>query len=294
MKTGELWIEQVLIGGLGIAVVALPWLPELLRAGSDVGTVAGLAGGSIALGIAFWLGIPLDRLADTLTDRLDRHARLRFALKRAKGQLLPREDPAGRLSPDLAPEDRLRVAGLRDSEAAAEWLEYHRSRVRLTRALAVYGPAVTLALVIGLQRLTRIQTLTPAWLLAILIAYVVWPALSACRKPLPRTDEREFLEYARTWGFVDGDRLAKPARQRGPGDLAAWLSEGQGLVAPAALLLAALACGWSSGHHALWLAAGAGTAMTVLSAWAWWRIGMTYRTYLYQLDHYRGAGGQRR
>lgn len=29
MKTTELWVEQVLIGGLGLGIVLLPWLREL-------------------------------------------------------------------------------------------------------------------------------------------------------------------------------------------------------------------------------------------------------------------------
>ena len=90
MKTSQLYIEQVLIGALIILIVSLPWLPEFLKIDlKDVSTVAGLAGGSLVLGAAFWLGIPFDRFSDTLLDRLNRHNRLRFTLRHARGTAVP-------------------------------------------------------------------------------------------------------------------------------------------------------------------------------------------------------------
>ena len=75
MKTSQLYIEQVLIGALIILIVSLPWLPEFLKIDlKDVSTVAGLAGGSLVLGAAFWL---------------NRHNRLRFTLRHARGTAVP-------------------------------------------------------------------------------------------------------------------------------------------------------------------------------------------------------------
>lgn len=285
MKTTELWIEQVLIGGLGMTVALLPWLPEVLAREPRVDFLAGLAGGSLALGLAFWLGIPLDRLADTLSERLDRHARLRFALTRARGRPLPQADARGRLDRDVGPEDRLRIAGLRDSEAAVSWIDYHRSRIRLTRAMALYGPALTITLVAGVERMRPDRSPVNLTVLAgILAAYVLWALLVRLSPALPRTDEAGLIRYATEWGFVDPGtaRVTRTATS----DISVWGAEWVSLAVPTALLAVALVQAGSSAAPWARLAAVAGAAVTVISAWAWWRIGFTFRTYLYELDRY--------
>jgi len=85
MKTTELYVEQVLIGLLVIAIGVLPWAPELRGklASMTIGE------GSVLLGLAFWLGIPFDQFADTLSERLERHNRLQFALRKVIGKELP-------------------------------------------------------------------------------------------------------------------------------------------------------------------------------------------------------------
>jgi hypothetical protein len=286
MKTSELYLEQVLIGALAIVIVVLPWLRELATKLSALDTASGLAGGSLALGLAFWLGIPLDRLADTLSERLDRHGRLRFALARAKGWPLPVADERGRLDRDVYPEDRLRIAGLRDKDAVVSWIDYHRSRIRLTRALALYGPAVTLMLTLGLERLRPIDppVVNVAWHALVAVAYLLWTVLVRLGGALPRTDEAALIAYARRWRFVDaeGSRLQKTTTR----DVAVWAAEWPSLVVPTALLAIALLVAASGEEAPTRIGACAGTVITLVSAWAWWRIGFTFRTYLYDLDQY--------
>jgi hypothetical protein len=69
MKTAELQVEHVLIGAVVLATGLVPWLPELSRWVEHHDNALNL------------VGIMFDRLADTLTEPLERHQRLRFGLR---------------------------------------------------------------------------------------------------------------------------------------------------------------------------------------------------------------------
>ena len=86
MKTTELYIEQVIIGLLVLTIAAAPWARELVGTLGEIN----IKEVSVFLGLAFLLGIPFDRFADTLSDRLERHHRLQFALDKWIGQKLPK------------------------------------------------------------------------------------------------------------------------------------------------------------------------------------------------------------
>ena len=139
MKTPELYLEQVFIGFLIVAIAALPWIPDLLSRAEDIKAGIGIIGGSAALGFAFFIGVPFDRLADTLTGRLDRRNRLKFAIGRENESKFV--DQSGTVIDDPFPENMLVILCRRD-KGASETEDYHRSRVRLTRALAAYAPAL--------------------------------------------------------------------------------------------------------------------------------------------------------
>jgi hypothetical protein len=179
MKTTELYIEQVLIGFAIVAIAVLLWLPRFWVLIQTSETHGAIAGASILLGIAFWLGIPFDRFADTLVERLDRHSRLRFALKSAEGKQAPTTTELTAV-PDLFPEAQLRIACLRDKKPIVDWHYYLRSRIRLSRALAVYGPALTLAATVGVQCLPAANPVCllaanpVCWLILIVVAYLAW------------------------------------------------------------------------------------------------------------------------
>ncbi len=294
MKSSELYFEQVLIGTLAMVTGGAPWLPELKTCLESLDTASAVAGSSFFLGLAFWIGIPLDRLADSISDRLDRHGRLRFALKRAAGTLLQEGARPDAPYPDLYPEDRLRIASLREGEAVVDWIDYDRSRIRLARSLALYSPALTLALTVGLDRMHHdpAPPLSSGWPVAILGAYFVWAFLNRCPKPLPRTDDPKIVSYARRWGFIettDQPVKAKP----GSTDLAVWASEWQGLVIPAGLLATSLLVALGRGRDVLSVVAAGGVSITILAAWTWWRISYTFRTYLSDLQRYPKASAAR-
>ena len=288
MKTSELYFEPIAIGALVMAILLLPGLPKLLYLDildiKEISTVAGIAGGSIALGIAFWLGIPFDRFADTLTDRLNRANRLRFALRLAVGKQLPASH-----EPDIFPEQQLLVDCMRDPAPILAWVDYHRSRIRLTRALAVYGPALTLMLTIALIGYESGIVPGPGGLEFILVgvAYTVWALIVTFSKPLPRTDDKALGSYADELHLRKNGLVQKTKFH----DTIVWLREWRTLIPPMSLLIAAIIfAAFSSTTNdkwRIWLAAFGGIAMTVISAWSWWQISLVYRGYLHRLDQAR-------
>src|SRR5215510_6076369 len=302
MKTTELYIEQVLIGLLIIAIAALPWVPELIPKLASVSTAAAIAEGSVLLGLAFWLGIPFDRFADTLSERLERHNRLQFALNNAIGEKLPvptQESLGTRLDKDIYAEDRLRLKGLRNDEAVVNWIEYHRSRIRLARALAVYGPALTFSMTLGVSRsLKEIpHSVSWLWLSSVAAGYFVWAILASppkvvrdklgnsrvlravFSKEVPRTDKAQFIEYAKKWERVENDHFTKGNYA----DPLLWVYEWRILAIPLLLFVWAISLGVENGTttaSVAWI----GAVLSVISAWSWWRISFTYRSYLRDLD----------
>lgn len=284
MKTTELYIEQVIIGFLVLAIVGLPWAPELKYQLGDIN----IAEGSVFLGLAFLLGIPFDRFADTLSERLERHHRLQFALDRYEGQKLPAPKPEPddkKLTKDIFTEDEYRLAGLREEDAVVNWIEYHRSRIRLARALAVYGPALTLSLTLSMARRDTGMSHREIgiWLIAVAGGYVVWSIFASSPKgalfgeELPRTDGALFIDYAKKRRHVNKEtgRVQK-------GSFAAvqlLFDESRSLVVPVAILVAALSFGLNYSSKTAWVAV-CGALVTVVSTWSWWRISSTYRAYL--------------
>ena len=292
MNTGELYVEQIVVGSLVLATAAMPWLPEIIEAVPSE-TAMSIVTASIAVGIAFLIGVPFDRLADTISDRLDAHNRLRFALKKAKGRRLePVDAEASGSGHDYFPEDRLRLSAFREAAPVVDWIDYHRSRIRLTRALWVYGPGCTLAATIGLSRWQVCeQSIDPArWLAVIVLAYVAWVALSF-RGKLPRTDHAgDFAEYAKNQGWLERDEVKDSERAKSVA--AVWLSEWPAWLIPLGLFVAALtaALGPAESNAILPMAAAMGGAATVLvSAWSWWRISDTFRSYLFDIARWPGV-----
>jgi hypothetical protein len=284
MKTTELYIEQVLIGFLIIVIVLLPWVPEVAARFTEGSAALAIVGGTTALGLGFWLGIPFDRIADTLSERLLRHNRLRFALNLACTRELPAEGADGKLASDLYPEDELRVRGLGRGPALVEWIDYHRSRIRLARAFAVYGPALTVTLSLGVwsfrHKLDDSDKIIAVG--GIVAAYLLWAILARVGEKLPRTDRKAFCEYAAKWGHLEpGSRRIK---ESGFGDGFIWVYEWPVLVVPVALLAAALLVGLHSEDPYVQLAGAGGTLLTLVFAWSWWRISHTFRTYLRDID----------
>lgn len=266
MKLGELFFEQVLIGLLVLAVLALPFAPQLMSAKlADVNTILGVAGGALVLAVAFVLGLMFDRIADSLADRLDAHNRLCYTLRQ--------KEPRQR---DPYPEDAYRITVLKLEKDVVLWMNYHRSRIRVARALMVYGPALAMAAVVGSAALAVPNGVSSslAWLVVVPLAYVAAGWVLAARKKLPRT-------YDDLSGYATVHRdLISPRDHRGAAG-AAWVLLKEPLVlAETLLLVLALAVAIATGSVGPIVTGVALIALTMLSAWTWWRISTTYRAYL--------------
>jgi hypothetical protein len=300
VKTGELLVEQVLIGSLMMVAAGLPWAPEILRMAREPGSALGIAGGASLVGVAYLLGILGDRLADTLTEEIERHQRLRFALTRR----LAAAAPPRRLPPpgegrweDPFPEDRLRLAVLRDAPAVVQWMDYHRSRVRITRAMAVWLPALTLAGVVAAARLSPVTSIAsrPVWAVVPVAVYgaVAWvmsrrhsaqdsrPASLGRGWPrAPRTDSPTAYDYGVANGFADDERSSRDRRRR---TLRRVLLSDPAVRGGAALIALSLGLALVPPVQGAPAAAAlAGVVVGILSSWSWWRISWTFRTYLLQ------------
>lgn len=281
MKTTELFVEQVFVGFLVLLIAALPFHPELLEqfgAANDLGTFGGIAVAAGLVGTAYLLGVVFDRLADSLLRGLDQHNRLRFALRGLKTWPDTWQDPFA--------EDRLRIRVFAKGGALVDWLDYLRSRIRLTRALATFGPGITLALVLATAR-TRENPALAWWLVVVPIAYVVLPTtlysaallLWPGRVETPSTGKgKKVRRY--------GGRRGYPGKHRARQRLALALDITLHPTTLSGLVLIGAAF-WLAYHFSSRAAFGAalgGTSLTALAGWAWWRISGTFMRYLKNVE----------
>jgi hypothetical protein len=167
MNTAELYVEPILIGALTVALLSLPFAPELwgMVRSDRFKSFDGVAFGALLVGVIYFVGILADRLMDTCLDALDRHNRVRFALSRlnapARFNLYEAKDrewifaDAGR--DDFFPEDIYRWRVFTHAPRIADSLDYIRTRIRLLRALAFLLPGLVFAGALGALRLTLVS-----------------------------------------------------------------------------------------------------------------------------------------
>ena len=264
MGTTELQAEQVIVGGVVLAAVLLPWTPEIVTALNVNRGMSQLVAGAGVVFVAYVLGVVFDRLADTLTDWLERVQRLRFV------EYALQSGQASEAAPDPFPENLLRMHVLGIGGDLSAWVDYHRSRMRIARALAVYMPFVTWSLVVGMIRLHHrprpsLHLMWPAALalfVMVLAAHLLEKRLKAPRTDDPAQKRRAFLaEHPTLW--------AHPA---------IWCSA---TLVIAAVTVAAYVESVRSmlGGRVIVPTVAAG-ALAAASGWAWWRISWTYRVYL--------------
>jgi hypothetical protein len=168
-------------------------------------------------------------------------------------------------------------------------MEYLRSRIRLTRALATSLPGITLALLLQKTRTNPDPTLTwtiVAATLPIAYALVLVPKLflpeDSLKRP-PKTDDLENVHaYMKDAGMLgeSHDERKSVLRLLWPDEL--WI--GWLLLTIAGSILV-----FSSGiyTHFWWLIAG--SVLTAIVGWSWWRITITFYAFLRNYDKYGTA-----
>jgi hypothetical protein len=272
MKTTEVFVEQVLIGLLVMLNLALMLPPEVTNQVKALDkTVLEALFVAAAIATAYLVGIVFDRCADTLLEDIERHCRLKTALQ---GKTPPIES-------DPFPEDKYRMKVLLNSEAAS-YSNYIRTRLRLTRAMAILIPALSVSFLLSK---TRGRIADPTWVTAAVSLGVIYGGALVAQlirskrikasdgstfwyKP-PRTNDREAVnEYLAEklsqkktllWGFA----ACEPAF---------W-----GFIAVTVL---GLALALKTDCRAFLAVPFLTIALTLLTGWTWWRITKTFLDFL--------------
>jgi len=295
MKTTELFVDQVLIGGLVLLVVGLlcPGFPPEGLFGARGDLLAQLAAAGLLVGIAYLVGIVYDRVADSLLVDLERRARLEYVLNRVGQEVA---DPGRGLEGDPFPESELRISVLRCAPAAS-YERYLRSRVRLTRSLCTLLPALALAASLRVLDVSRLNH--RLWIVGVvtlgttygivLCLKLVKPRKLGMGRALrgyepPRTDQ---LANVETYMAMTG-RI--PTGQE-PGRSVWWFWWQERLYAGLVLLtLAGCLLGTLAAQPTMVGLVLLGFVLTLLVGWCWRRILETYFAFLDDFRRHYPAG----
>ncbi|ODS33943.1 MAG: hypothetical protein SCARUB_00916 [Candidatus Scalindua rubra] len=265
MKTTELYVEQVLIGFFVIGIVIL-----LATHGSpnivwDTTTLKAIVGSTGLLAIAYLAGIVYDRCADTLLKDIEQHNRLRVGLKDI-------DLSNSVLISDPFPEQDIRTKILAKGSSIVEYLNYLRSRMRLTRSLATLVPALGLIWVLWV--LNELNEDDTKWKYGTLVISLVYGIALMCKifgwtyKPPETYELKEVNNYIKEHCKKDENKLT--------------LFRKTILFEPVYWGIYVLTIsGWIfvlkySGDNLLLLIPCASIGLTLLIGWCWWRISRTF------------------
>lgn len=284
MNTTELFAEQVLAGLLVMltgGLVFYPQLLELYHAHVDAKDyLEQIVAGGFILGAAYLAGMVYDRVADTLLQDLESHCRLRFAVGRVNPDII--QSSVENRDPFEDGKYRIRVLG---NESATGQMEYHRSRIRLTRTLTVALPGLTMALLLALDggRTSRwwgtFALTIPLVYLAMLLMKLI-QRRTLFKRPPKTYDTEELSEY-----YEKRARLlpkSNDGKARPPWVLISdevWI--GLALLFVFCLLLIVSTRSWGR----LWIPL-TGLVLTLLTGWVWWRISITFYAFLRDFNRY--------
>ena len=315
MKTTELYVEQILIGGLILAIFALPAAPDIVcwltasagaKGANNISLGLAVAGSVVGLSIAYLLGLIFDRVIDTLMDPWLCHLRLRFAHEQFAKIPIRTEDPF--------PEADLTLRVFQIGGDVAERFDYLRVRIRLSRAMAALGPGLTVATAVGLRRIFdpsfSIFSNDPLVLgFAIMAAYIVALTLTLFlrsagkiaikrwetnqnRTSQPPPPDEKADKTAAAWMSISPPRTDRRnafdlyAKKRGlngedAGRLAGvWdltLNPSFALAIAAVGVLVGLSIPW---HPVVTLVAVTGAVFTARAGWTWARVLNTHMQFL--------------
>jgi hypothetical protein len=303
MKATEIFVEQVLIGFVLLAIVsalaspcslaAFPGLdaiwelhaeyacPVLGTPGADeTKTPMDISLAVLATGLAYFLGLIYDRIADTLCAAWEQHNRLQIALKDVERDEMEGLPESG----DPFPEDKIRYV-LQGSPSRVEWADYLRSRIRLTRALATLIPALgaTSAVLIGApENAGPVAFVLLAIYLAVPAAAIMGRGkfeMQGLYPPKTRESEREKL---RAYWNENKRPTKEKGKYKGVTVGPRVLVHEPTLWGLAAAMLLTYWCGatGSLGHGTSIVIALVTGGLTMLIGNVWWRINRTFLYYL--------------
>ena len=297
MKTTELFVEQVLIGFMVLLVGALIFWGDVYAFVLKRSDKSGLIViGGILIGAAYLIGMVYDRIADTLLQDIEAQGRLQFALGRFKlksGKVRTTDTNPEEISADEGnvelfdpylinkkdpfSDGRYRITVLGNTEATAQ-MEYLRSRIRLTRAMATIIPALTIALLLAIDNGESDEWSTLA-ALVVPIAYggtlflkTLKPENALIVRPPKTYKLKEVDKYIARKGMKPG--ALKPWHIS---KLILWDEIWLGLLL---LTLAGIALILKTGIYELLTVVLVGLVSSVVVGWTWWRISMTFYAFV--------------
>jgi hypothetical protein len=164
VNTAQLYVEPIIVGSLVLALLSLPYAPEVMALvpTKPLKLPQGFALGAVLVGIAYLVGMLADRLIDSGLEAVEQHNRVRFACSKLKvDEKKPASDEQARIDAwigkslykDLYPEDRRRWWVYSSADRIVDFLDYVRTRMRLLRALAFLLPGLFYAAAIGAARM---------------------------------------------------------------------------------------------------------------------------------------------
>lgn len=285
MNTTELFAEQVIAGMLVMLAGGLVFFWPLLNVYNQYVGSAEYLEQIIAAGLvvatAYLIGMVYDRVADTLLQDLESHCRLRFAF----GKLYPKcVDEQGLPTRDPFEENRYRMVVL-DNPQATEHMEYLRSRIRLTRVMTVSIPGLTMALLLALDwgHASRwwglIALMIPLVYLAMLTLKVIrrWAMFERPPKTYHLVKLRDY--YTRRTRMIPKSCDRKAAFR--------WLFCDEAWIGLLLLLVSASVLIVSTRSWVRFWIPATGLVLTLLVGWVWWRISITFYTFLCDFNDYR-------
>src|SRR5262249_15716341 len=212
------------------------------------------------------------------------------------------EIPAG---VDPFPEDQYRILALSAASGVQDWFHYLRSGIRLSRALVLYMPGVTLAGVMAIiQKETAEKTQSVAYIV-LAVAYLGAPltALSLqfsnffrkkrirsffFGKDIPRTDEsKKLTEYGKCRALLGAERGNLKSSLRTLADICVSLQFFAAvLIGITTWYIIGTDLGQSSTNLVPMILALVGSTFTCLAAATWVKVERTYMNYHAMLRKY--------
>ena len=142
LKSTEIVIEQLIIGLLTLVIVDLfVWGTPLPQLESGENAYQSFFYGVLIVIAAYAAGIVVDRWSDTLLEQLERRIRIKVYLKDKKVNEVCSEKEV-----KLPDESFLRIEIRKNGDRVANYHDYLRRRMRITRSLTCLMPALFFAL----------------------------------------------------------------------------------------------------------------------------------------------------
>jgi|SRR5215213_1504879 len=287
MKTTEVFVEQVLIGLLVILNVGLMINPS--KAGLDK---VDLKEGVALVAAAYLTGIIFDRFADTVLEDIEQRMRLKLAHDALVHACKLKENPPE----DLFPEHQYRMKVLQNREAFT-YGNYIRTRIRLSRAMAILIPGLSVSFLIGKvaeKTQVRVEQMWEPALLGAIYGGALVAQLIRRKNPIQWSEKKtEGVLGKSPWYKIGWYKVPKTNNSAG---LKEYLNGQPKLLRFSfqepffwmVILLTVLGfiLADDAGRRLFFAVPLISILLTLLATWSWWRINKTFLVFLRDFSEY--------